>query len=694
MVNYLEKPIHPLIGFITIFFSFFAKAQVFTGTGGVIQNNGIDTYFNITVPGITQVPLDTIFGIEEVCVDINHTSVENLYIFLQSPAGKIVQLTAGSSSNGANYTNTCFNSSADTSITLANAPYTGSYRPIGYLGRFNDGQIGNGIWKLIVRDYIASPDSGYVISWSIKFGNNPSKPIVFTSSNLPIVIINTNGQTISENEITVSMGIIFNGNQRNYITDSWNEYNGKTRINIRGNTSKNFEKKSYALELRDAWGEETQASLLGMPSESDWCLIALYADKSLLRNQITYDLYREMGHYSPRTKNVEVIINSEYQGVYALLEKPKRDNDRIDISKVTSTDNFYPEITGGYIIKIDRSYEDGWNSLLEGNSPNNSHFYYQYVYPKDTAITIPQKNYIEDFMDSLETTINSSYYASPTEGYQKYINTSSFIDFFIINELSKNIDAYRLSTYLYKDNINKGGKLSIGPVWDYDLAWHNCNYGNAFAPSGWEYQLPDADFPSPTWWSRFMDDSNFTNLLSCRWNELRQSIININYLNNYIDSNAALLDEAQQRNFVQWPVIGSYIFPNPQTQSVTSYQNEVNDIKNWIASRIPWLDANISGVCQTVNTDEHVAFAPTINCFPNPFTDNLNVSYKITGATTTVKMELFSLLGKPVQLLYSGTRQAGIYEEKVNTSQLAAGIYIVRLSVDSHAVYKKMTKVR
>lgn len=695
VTNYLNKT-NIIVGLAVLFVSFQSKAQLFTGAGGAINNNGVDTYFPVTASGLAS-PLDSTFGVEEICLSINHTSVEELYIYLASPSGQVVQLTAGSSSTGVNFTNTCFNSQSSTSITQVPSPYTGSYRPIGFLGRFNAGQNGNGTWNLIVRDYLASPHSGSLVNWSIKFGNNPSKPVVFTSSNLPIVIINTNGQTITETENVVNMGVIYNGQARNYVTDTWNEYNGLTRINIRGNTSKNFEKKSFALELRDGLGEEFSVPLLGMPSESDWFLVASYVDKTLLRNQLTYDLYRQMGHYAPRTKNVELVINGEYQGVYALLERPKRDDDRIDIEKVNITDNFYPQITGGYIFKIDRRDEDGWNSLLPGNSPTNSHFYYQYVYPQDSVITPTQKTYLKDFMDSLETTMNSSNFASTTEGYSKYINTLSFVDYFIISELSKNIDGYRLSTYLYKDNIANGGKVHIGPVWDYDLAWHNCNYGNANDPAGWEYQLPDTDFPAPTWWGKFMEDPNFKNALSCRWNELRQTVINVNYLNNYLDVNAALLNEAQQRNFKQWPTLGSYISPNPQTQVGATYQAEIQDVKGWIAGRIPWMDANINGACPSVGMEEQLAFTADVDGFPNPFTDNLRVSYKIpehlsSGNSAEVKVELLNVLGEPVQVVFSGDKPAGTYDENIDTQHLASGVYIVKLSVNKQVVYQKTTK--
>ncbi len=463
-----------------LLFSSLTKAQVFTGLGGPISNNGQTTYFNLSVSGLIPAQLDSTFGLEAVCININHPTDEELYLYLESPDGRVVELSSGSSCNGANYTNTCFDSRVNSSITLADAPYTGTFKPTGYLGRFNNGQTGNGGWRLFVHDYLAFLNSGSLISWSLTFGNSPSKPVVFTSSNLPIVLINTGNLSITESEILVNMGIIDNGSgQRNDTSDVRNNYNGKTMIRIRGNTSKNFEKKSFSLETTDISGTEINVSLLGMPPESDWVLTASYTDKSLMRNSITYDLFRQMGNYAPRTKDVELFLNNEYRGIYALTEKPKRSDDRINVSKLTQDENSYPEITGGYILKIDRTDEDGWYSLFGGNAQNNSSFYYQYVYPKDIAITVPQKNYINNFMDSLETIINSPTFADPTVGYQKYIDVESFIDFFIINELSKNVDAYRLSTYLYKDNISYGGKLHIGPVWDYDIAWHNCNYGNA-----------------------------------------------------------------------------------------------------------------------------------------------------------------------------------------------------------------------
>lgn len=670
------------ITLISLLFSCYIKAQLFTGAGGGIQNLGQNTYFNLAVSGLSQAQLNSTLGVQEVCISISHSNVEELYIYLESPTGTVVELAEGSSSYGSNFTNTCFNNNATTSITLAQPPYTGSYRPIGFLGRFQNGQTGNGNWQLIVKDYLAFVDSGYVVSWSINFSTSPAPPLVFTSSNLPIVVINTNNQLLSDSNTTVSMGIIYNGpsGQRNYITDPWNNYNGKAVMHFRGNSSRNFEKKPYSLETCNAFGQELDASLLGMPPESDWHLIAMYQDKSLIRVPITYDLARKMGHYAPRFKTVEVVINDEYRGVYSLIEKPKWGQYRINVPKISPFNNSLPEITGGYVFKIDRPIEAGWYSLFPGNSQTNSHFYYEYVYPKDTAITIQQKAYIKGFMDDFETVMDSPSFSDPVNGYAKYIDVGSFIDYFIVNELSKNVDAYRLSTYLYKDNIAQGGKLNIGPVWDYDLAWHNCNYGNSFDYTGWEYQLSDTLHPTPVWWQRLFQDPTFVNSLCYRWDQLRLNVLHLNNMNAYIDSTANALNESQQRNFIQWPILGAYIFPNPQNQLNASYQGEVNDLKTWIANRVAWIDAAMSN-CATLGMKEN-NLDINMSVYPNPFESSTTFAVRLTE-DADVSLTIIDIMGKEVVLLLNEIKQAGEFKIIFDRKETAAGIYFYQMKVNN-----------
>ncbi len=365
---------------ITIFcllFSYVYKAQVFTGAGGAIQNNGQDTYFPISVSGLSSASIDSTFGLEKVCINISHPADQELYIYLQSPSGNIVELTEGSSCNGVNYTNTCFDSQAGVSITLGTAPFSGTFKPVGYLGRFNTGQAGNGTWNLIVHDGVPFVNAGNLISCDITFGNAPPHPVIFKASDLPIMVINTGTQTIGNTKIMVNMGVIYNGiGVQNHMSDPMNSYNAKALIHLHGNSTRYFEKQSYTFETHDNSGAKFVNPLLGMPAETDWDLIAPYQDKTMARIPIGYDLFGRMGHYSPRYRIIELVVNNEYRGIYHLVEKPKRDSSRIHVSKLLSTSNTYPLISGGYIIKIDRNDVAGWYSLLPGDSPNKKKFYY------------------------------------------------------------------------------------------------------------------------------------------------------------------------------------------------------------------------------------------------------------------------------------------------------------------------------
>ncbi len=688
-----------LIKTVIIFISLFVfnrgiHGQAFNGTSGSILNNGTNSYFNLTVSGLNPSIMDSAFGLDSVWVNINHPAVQELYVYLVSPGGEQVELTEGQSCTGANYTNTCFVNTAPASITLGTAPYTGCYRPVGYLGRFNTGQTINGTWQLVILNSYPGGDLGYVISWRISFGNVPAPPVKFKSSNLPIVIINTNSQVIGDSTIYANLGIIDNGTGiRNNLTDTWNNYNGRTKIHIRGNSTRYLEKQSFSLKTVDALDSNLNVSIMGMPSDDDWDLVAPYQDKSLIRNPIGYDLFREMGNYSSRVRNVELVINGEYRGIYVFQEKLKQGKNRIDVNKMTTTDNAMPQISGGYIFKVDRPGPagSGWYSLMPGDSTPNNHFFFAYDYPQSTDITSFQQSYLQSSMNNFETIMASDSFASLASGYCKYIDIGSFIDYLIIEELSKNADAYRISTYMYKDNITKGGLIHMGPPWDFGIGWHNCNYGNSFSPAGWQYQLNDTTYPEPSWWARFMLDSNFVNKLSCRWKELRLGILSSNSLNNYIDSSVTALTESEPRNFTQWPVMGAYIWPNPQNEVGATWPSEVNDLKTWITNRLSWMDGAITGRCVALGVKE-LNPVSALTIYPNPFSSTVNVNYEII-AGANVKLELFNALGAKVSSLFEGIRGPGTYTEEIPSGQVSDGIYSLRLTVNDVVSYKKIIKI-
>jgi hypothetical protein len=425
-------------------------------------------------------------------------------------------------------------------------------------------------------------------------------PLIFTTSNLPIVVINTNGQTIVDDpRIVCDMGIIDNGfGTINSISDAFNDYNGKISIEYRGSSSQSFPKKPYALETQDSVGNNNNVSLLGMPVENDWILYAPYSDKSLMRNFLTFDLGRKMGSYSPRTVYCELLINGDYKGIYILMEKIKRDNDRVDIAKLDSNDVAGDSLTGGYIIKVDKYTGTGgldWLSDFPNIGGNN--LYIQYHYPQASALQPQQMDYIEHFMDSFEYALAGPNFTDSLIGYSKYIDVNSFVDLYIINELSKNIDGYRLSTYMYKDRDDNGGKLTMGPFWDYNLAFGNADYCDGGITTGWEVNGGCGD-NNPFWFERLLDDTIYQNKLKCRWEYLRDRSFHQDSLFNFIDSMALYLNDSQQRNFQQWPTLGTYVWPNYYVGS--TYQDELNFFKTWIGDRLVWIDNNISGNCYEI----------------------------------------------------------------------------------------------
>ncbi len=256
-------------------------------------------------------------------------------------------------------------------------------------------------------------------------------------------------------------------------------------IEIRGESSRIlYPKKSYGIETRTDSGTNLNISLLEFPKENDWVLYGPYSDKSLLRNYLTYYLADSLMDWAPGMKFCELLLNNQYQGIYLFGEKIKRDKNRVDIAKCVEKDTTGDDLTGGYIIKLDKEMQipdNGWHSYFSAKNHPDKKIFFHYVYPKSDRILPQQKEYIQSFIHDFELILKSPDFADSVHGYPSIIDTRSFVDYFIINELTKNIDAYRLSTFLYKDKDSKGGKLKIGPVWDYNLAYGNANFCNGDA---------------------------------------------------------------------------------------------------------------------------------------------------------------------------------------------------------------------
>ena len=385
-------------------------------------------------------------------------------------------------------------------------------------------------------------------------------------------------------------------------------YEGIIGIEIRGESSQFFDKKSYGFETWDSQYNDLDVALIGFPEEEDWILYGPFSDKSLIRNKLIYELSNRMGRYTTKTEFVELTINYEYKGLYIFMEKLKRDKNRIDISKLENTDIDEELISGGYIIKIDKSdMEDGsytdYNSFQSqfdvfGNENGDIRINFNYEYPKPGEIHANQKNYIKNYFYEFESSLASNNFKDPINGFRKYIDEDSFIDFFILNELSNNVDGYRLSTYLQKD---RNEKLVIGPIWDFNLSFGNADYCGGERYDVWCFKFNErclGDYWNvPFWWNRLLEDEKFVDKLKGRWNQLRSNTLSDNNILTLIEEQYSFLNNETDiinRNFNKWKIFGIYIWPNSFIGN--NYYEEIDFLKNWIKERTKWLDESINNL--------------------------------------------------------------------------------------------------
>jgi hypothetical protein len=501
------------------------------------------------------------------------------------------------------------------------------------------------------------------------------------STNLPLFIITTGGKNIPDTQkITAGLKIIDNGSGKmNRPTDKPTDYDGVIAIEIRGAFSSTFPQKPYGFETRDSAGNNQNVSLLGMPPENDWTLTTNYNEKSLVRTILGFDLFRNMGHYSVRARLCEVIVNSAYQGIYVFTEKIKRDKNRVAISELFPTDNAGDSLSGGYIIKLD--YHEEGNSWLSSFSPlgyPGKGVYYVYYYPKPEDITAQQKTYLEKYMYNIESSLYSERFWDPVVGYSKYIDIASFIDYFIVNEVSRNVDGYKKSRYFYKDRNSKNDLLYAGPVWDFDWAWKNINecFFSATDGSGWSYTTNDCnpDVTDSGWYIRLMQDGYFTNRLINRYTQLRTDLLDEDHLFAVIDSVRTLVNDAQKRHFALWPIDKGYMAPEVDAPSRT-YDEEITKLKNWIHLRLAWLDGNMPKLRSEIKVQ-----APDTTTIIDR-ENRVFLKFRIPAAHIT----LYNVLGQqvfkadlknsPLQVINIRAFQSGLYFTRLKSMNGATKVY-------------------
>ncbi len=343
-------------------------------------------------------------------------------------------------------------------------------------------------------------------------------------------------------------------------------YEGRMRIRGRGNSTWGMPKKPYKIKL------DEKASLLGMPKDKEWCLLANYSDKTLLRNITAMEVSRILDMaWTPRMRSVDVYLNDEYLGCYTLSEHKKVAAARVDID--TDEGDVYLEIEENQ--DEPRCFWTGMGVPIMFSDPDEP----------DDALFDSTVKYFEEF----EAALQANDFTDPEKGYAAYIDVDSFVNYYIIQELVKNVDGnLRKSSFLTR---SPGGKMVMYHVWDFDLALGNCDYFDAAVGCGYTgFFIKDYGSWGRNWgwYPRLFSDPAFVDKVQARWKEVLPQLKNVP---DFIDVQRTLLYGAEERNFERWDILNRYVWPNAKV--LGTYAAELNYLKTFYTGRLNWLDTNL-----------------------------------------------------------------------------------------------------
>ncbi len=476
---------------------------------------------------------------------------------------------------------------------------------------------------------------------------------VLTTSNLPIVSIKTGGQTIpDEPKLTARMHIVEPSGGLAILADTANLPSEFIGIEKRGTTSQQqFPKVGFAIETRDSTGASKNIEPLGFPKENDWVLVGPYNDKSLMRDALAYSIASESMVYAPRASFVELVVDDDYRGVYLFTEKIKRDKNRVNISKLNPTDTSGDQLTGGYILKLDKltgSGFDGWASGFAPSPGAAQRSFFQYHYPKPDQIAAEQKAYIQSFIEEMEAAFSGDDFKDSVDGYERFIDVDSWLGYLFVNEATKNLDAYRLSTFMFKDRHSADGRLYMGPVWDFNIAFGISGFCQSGPSEGWAFDIikeycPEDEWQVPFWWKRLLSDPRFLGKMASKWRNLRAGAWSDEHMLGTIDSMQNLLAEAQARNFERWPILGNYVWPDYDIGP--TWESEVAYLRRWLADRLHWMDGQIEAF--DLNAPPRQPLKST-RPMPNPARGATVFDYQ-TDSFVDLQLELLDASGRLVE---------------------------------------------
>lgn len=492
---------------------------------------------------------------------------------------------------------------------------------------------------------------------------------------LPAIFVDTKQKCLDNKvsqKIPATMKVL--DGKTNSIADSAKGKLYDIGIKVRGQSSAMFPKPGYSVEVRDSAGEGIDVSMLGLPPADDWVFHGPYVDKSMMRNSLAHWLFRQAGRYSPRTMHFDLYINGVYRGVYVLIEKIKRGKYRVDVSKLKDEDISGDDVTGGYIWAFDKT---GTNTGGAGSGSVNAEGFGTsdglnviLHYPKKENIKPQQEEYLKKYLNDLEGLFKNG---GNGNGYENYVDVGSAVDYVLHQEVTNNADSYWCSFFLHKPKDSKGGKVTLGPPWDFNLAMsngsqpegqnnNNGGWGGGFGgmgggfgssgTTGWQIensskQIADGNgggwggfgfggssLKAPRWLTSMWKDQKYQSELKKRWAELRSGVWHTKTLDVYLDSMKVYLKNAADRNFKRWPNLGKASGQNeadPQPMkycnqsggggmgmamggyNATTWDGEVEHLRKKMKERMAWMDQQL-GFTEPANpiVTEPIIHIPTI----------------------------------------------------------------------------------
>ena len=454
---------------------------------------------------------------------------------------------------------------------------------------------------------------------------------------LPIIFVDTKQQCLDNKlleKIPATMKVL--DGQTNNVADSAKGAFYNIGIKVRGQSSAMFPKPGYSVEVRNEKGEGMDVSMFGLPPSDDWVFHGPYVDKSMLRNALAYWLFRQAGRYAPRTKHFDLYINGVYRGVYVMVEKIKRGKYRVNVSKLKEDDIAGDSLTGGYIWAFDKTGTntggagDQKTGGIEAEGFNTSDGLNVILhYPKKANIQKQQEEYLKKYLNDLEALFKNG---KNGDGFEKYVDLGSAVDYVLHQEITNNGDSYWCSFFLHKpknktnkEGVYTEGKVTLGPPWDFNLAMSN---GGMMGGSGNKWQIESkgggggggwgggwggggmGSLKAPNWLIGLWKRSDYQDEMKKRWAELRSGVWHTKVMDAYLDSMKTYLTKAADRNFKRWPNLGKNSGqndPDPEPMKYCSSQGgghgmgmggnnantwdgEVEHLRAKMKDRMAWMD--------------------------------------------------------------------------------------------------------